>query len=157
MTQDNEEFDPEELADEVPEYEDLVTELPEREVDLAKYGATATVSEAEQETEMQSDIKYLARLLTPQYKDQILNDELQAVMVARIFPDNMLDSCKMTTLARFMEFDPDNNDFDPWRVILAVHNAHSIGYEGRGIIDRLELAGVAHEEEMEKLSKELGL
>jgi len=38
-----------------------------------------------------------------------------------------------------------------------VQDALSIGFEGRGIVDRLEIAGVVHEEEMEKIAKDLGL
>ena len=141
----------------IESYDELVTEEPEREVSIEEYKGVKTVSEEEEEGELKSDVKYILRTLTPRFPDKKLDALLQPVMVSRIFPDNMMDSCKMTVLSRLQSFEPSDNTIDPWSIILATHNAHSIGFEGRGIIDRLEIAGVAREEELEKLSKDLGL
>lgn len=142
---------------EVPEYEDLVEELPEREIDLGDYKSPKTLTEEEEGTVQRSDIQAILKALTPVYPDKKLNEKLQPVMVSRVFPDNLLDSCKMTVLSRLQDYEPDDTGIDIWGVILATHNAHSIGFEGRGIGDRLEIAGAIHEEEIEKLSKEFGL
>lgn len=139
------------------DYQSMVIDEPEREVDLSGYEGAKTISEAEEETEHKTDLQSILKALTPRFPDKLLNDKLQPVMVSRIFPDNLLDSCKMTVLSRLQDYEPSDNSFDVWGIILAVHNAHSIGFEGRGIMDRLEIAGVAHEEEMEKLTKELGI
>jgi hypothetical protein len=132
-----------------------IIDEPEREI--AEYPAPKSISEEEEETPQRTDLQAVLRTLTPHYPDKILNEKLQPVMVSRIFPDNMLDSCKLTVLSRVWEHDPTKDDIDMFGIILATHGAHSIGYEGRGIVDRLEIAGVAHEQDMEKLSKELGL
>ena len=153
-----EDFDQADLNVEPPKFEELVTTLPERSVDDdGGNGFMPTASEADEETTGKTDLQSILKALTPRYKDTQLNEMLQPVMVARVFPDNMLDSCKMTALSRLFDQNPEDPDIDVWGIILATHNAHSIGYEGRGIIDRLEIAGVAHDEEMENISKQLGL
>lgn len=138
-------------------YKDLVTEESARDIDLSELDVAKSISEAEEETPQRTDLQAVLKTLTPVYKDKELNDMLQAIMVSRVFPDNMLDSCKLMVLRRLQQFDTASPDVDVIGIITAVHSAHSIGYEGRGIVDRLEIAGVAHEQEMEKLSKELGL
>lgn len=148
---------PEDIDDELPVYDRMVVEEPEREISLEGLDVPKTLSEEEEETPQRTDIQAILKALTPKYPDKKLDDQLQPVMVSRVFPDNLLDSCKMTVLSRLQHFEPSNSEFDIWGIILATHNAHSIGFEGRGIVDRLEIAGVAHEEEMEKLSKEFGL
>lgn len=145
-----------ESPEDIPQYEDLKTEVAEREVDLEEFGLVKTATEEEEETTHKTDMQSVLKALTPQYPDKKLNQKLQPVMVARVFPDNLLDSCKMTVLSRLGDFDPDE-DVDIWGIILATHNAHSIGYEGRGIVDRLEIAGAARDDELDKLSKELGM
>lgn len=48
-------------------------------------------------------------------------------------------------------------DVDVVSFISMAQDGLSIGFEGRGRLEDLEIAGVAHDEEMEKLSKELGM
>ncbi len=60
-------------------------------------------------------------------------------------------------MTAFERADAAGGDIDFASIVTGNQAATSIGYEGRGRIDILEIAGVAHEEEMEKLSKELGL
>lgn len=74
----------------------------------------------------------------------------------RIFPDNYLDLNYLQVMSMIEESE-EEEDVDFVGIVSAVQAATSIGYEGRGRFDILEIAGVAHEEEMEKLSKELGL
>jgi len=138
-------------------YEELVHEEPMRDIDVSELEMARSISEAEEETPQTTDLKAVLKTLTPIFKDKELNEILQAVMVSRVFPDNMLDACKLTVLRRLQQCDTADPDIEVIGTILAVHAAFSIGYEGRGIVDRLEIAGVAHEQEMEKLSKELGL
>jgi hypothetical protein len=77
-------------------------------------------------------------------------------MISRILPDNYVDKHFIISAALIEEQCTEEN-FDPIAIISGVQDALMIGFEGRGIGDRLELAGAAREQEMEKLSKDLGL
>ena len=77
-------------------------------------------------------------------------------MSSRVFPDNFLDLNYLLVMSQIEEHEGDD-DIDILAIIALTQVATSIGYEGRGRVEDLEVAGVAHEQEMEKLSKELGL
>jgi hypothetical protein len=139
----------------IPTYEELVKEEPEREINLQEI--PKTIEDEENISRTKTDAQAILQALTPQFKDKELNEVLQPIMVSRVFPDNMLDSCKMTVLSRLLKFSPTDNSIDVWGIISATHVAHSIGFEGRAIADRLEIAGAVQEQELEKLSKDLGL
>jgi hypothetical protein len=138
-----------------PTYEELVVEEPERQVDVIALG-TKTLSEEEDDAPHKTDIQAILASLTPKFKNPRINELCQSAMVSRIFPDNYTDKHFLITAA-MIEEQSDNPDVDVIGIISQVQDALSIGFEGRGIIDRLEIAGVAHEEELEKLSKDLGL
>ncbi len=146
-----------EPAPKLPQYEEIATEVPEREVDLEEYEGPKTLSEQEEETQQSTDLKAAMRYLIPQYKTPRLNELLQPVMVSRVFPDNYLDLNYLLVMTEIESLETEGGDVDFAGVVTAVQAATSIGYEGRCRIDILEVAGVAHEEEMEKLSKELGI
>lgn len=157
MTLDNENFEEKpEALEEVPKYEELVTEESEREVGDDEYSAPRTATEEEEGAPQRSDLKEAMVRLLPRYPTKRLNDVLQPAMVSRIFPDNYIDKHFLLSSALIEECEPEK-DVDVVGIISLVQDALSIGYEGRCRIDILEIAGVAHEEEMEKLSKELGL
>jgi hypothetical protein len=140
----------------LPKYDDLVTEEKEREVDLGEYEVPKTLHEAEEETQQRTDIQAILRVLTPKFASKRMNDLLQPIMVSRVFPDNYLDLNYVLNMYE-MEEHEDEGDIDFVGIVTGNQAATSIGFEGRGIADRLEIAGVVHEEEMEKLTKELGL
>jgi len=141
----------------LPSYEELVQEEPEREINLDDYDGGKTLTEEEEGTEQKTDIQAILKVLTPRFPSKRLNDLLQPAMVSRIFPDNLLDKNKLIVLSMLQDKKPDDCSVDVVGYISMTQDGLSIGYEGRGIIDRLEIAGVAHEQEMDKLSKELGL
>jgi hypothetical protein len=144
-------------AEKIPSYEDLVTEEPEREVNLEDYKPPSqTLSEEEEETTKLTDKQSILRALTPKFRNKAINDFGQSAMVSRIFPDNYQDK-QFITIASIMEQQCENEDFDPILIVCQVQDVLSIGYEGRGIADRLELAGAMDDAEMERLSKDLGL
>ena len=147
----NKEEVPEELAGVITKYEDLVQEEAEREVDLGDSGSIRTLAEAEEETENKTDLQAILRILTPTFPTKELNDVLQPAMVSRIFADNMLDKMKLLVL-RQLQIHAPTERIDLIGIISMVQDALSIGFEGRGIIDRLEIAGVAHEVEISKYS-----
>lgn len=148
--------EPEEVIEPI-NYEDLKTEEPEREVDLDELDIPRTVTETEEEHTQKSDIKAILDSISPKSKYQRINDLTQPAMVSRIFPDNMLDKNKLTVLSLLEEYEELDSEVPVIDTIMNVQDILSIGYEGRGIVERLEIAGVAHEEEMEKLAKDLGL
>lgn len=155
MTLENENIE-EKPEEEIPEYADLVTEEPEREVGEDEYPSVRTATEEEEGAPQRSDLKEAMHRLLPRYATRRLNAVLQPAMVSRIFPDNYMDKHFLISAALIEECKPED-DVDVVGIISLVQDALSIGYEGRGRIDILEIAGVAHEEEMEKLSKEFGL
>ena len=150
---DIDELDNEETP-EVPEYKDLVVKEPELEVDLED-DDSKSVTETEEESPQTSDIKAVLHAITPSSKYQRVNDLARPAMVSRIFPDNLLDKQKLVVLSLIEEHDENDSDIPVIDYIMNVQDMFSIGYEGRGIIERLEIAGVAHEEELEKMAKDL--
>ena len=159
MSEVDDELDEQEKEDVIPEepvtYLDLKTEEPEREVDLDDYEAPKSLGEESEETEQLSDLQAALRQLHPQYKDKRMNEILQSAMVSRIPPDNILDKNNLICMS-LIEDQADNPDLDIMGIISMVQDATSIGLEGRDRVEILEVAGVAHEQEMEKITKELG-
>ncbi len=145
---------PENEEEKVPSYEEMVQEEPEREVDLSKFATTAkTIEEEEQDTVQKTDIQAILGNLTPKFKNPRINELCQSAMVSRIFADNYQDKHYLIAAALIEE----DTDPDVVAIISQSQDALSIGYEGRGIDDRLEIAGVAGEKDLEKLQKDLGL
>lgn len=130
--------------------------LEERNVELDNLESSKTLTEAEEETEHKTDLQAAMKALLPRFPTKRMNDLLQPAMVSRIFPDNYLDKNFLLVMS-LIEEQEGSDDIDIVGIISIVQDATSIGYEGRGRVDILEIAGVAHEEEMEKLTKELGL
>lgn len=136
--------------------EPVVIEEPEQEVEFGDGSGMQTLSEAEEEAPHQTDLQAVLKYLHPKYKDKRLNELLQSAMSSRIFPDNFLDKNYLIVMSSIEEHEGDD-DMDVMGIISTVQDATSIGYEGRGRVEDLEVAGVAHEQELEQISKELGL
>lgn len=118
--------------------------------------AGGTLGDAEGSAEHETDLQRAMRYLRPTYKDPRFDELMQSAMASRIFPDNYLAKINFTSIM-LIEEQEGEPDIDVMGIINKTQDAHSIGYEGRYRGEIIELAGVAHEEEMEKLSKELGL
>jgi hypothetical protein len=131
-----------------------ITEEQER-TDNESYGGQS-LAEAEETAQNDSDIKTIAKYLHQQYKDPVFNEIMQSAASSRIFADNMKDKNYGIVMSRIMQHEPDEA-FDVMALISAVQDGCSRGFEGRQRIEDLELAGVAREEEMEELTKKLGL
>ena len=156
MAKDMDEFEEEPVEEIPPVYEDLVIEEPEVEVALEEIPINRTVSETEEETPQSTDLQAAMRALLPKFANKRMNELLQPTLVSRIFPDNFIDLNFLLSMTLIEEHEPDA-DVDVVGIISTVQAGTSIGYEGRGRVDVLEIAGVAHEEEMEELTKKLGL
>lgn len=134
----------------------IITEEDELEMGLDDYEGGKTLTEAEEESPHQSDLQAVLKKLHPKFKNKRQDDLLQPIMSSRIFPDNHLDLNYFLSMYLIEECEGDD-DIDVLAIITGNQAGTSIAYEGRGRVEDLEVAGVAHEEEMEKLSKELGL
>jgi hypothetical protein len=137
-------------------YEDLVEEEPEREIDFGDVEAPKSLTEAEEETVHRTDIQAILRQLIPKLPNKRMNDLLQPALVSRVFPDNYTDKHFLLSAALIEEQSPDE-DVDVVGIISIVQDILSKAYEGRHIADLLELAGAAQEEEMDKLTRDMGL
>lgn len=140
-----------------PTYEQLVTEEPEREVELEEYDTPKTVSDAMAESGNQSDLKAVLQSLTPTSKNERLNEFGKSAMVTRTYPDNVIDKQKCIVLDIIESAEEDDADVDIMGAIMYAQDVCLIGLQGKGIADRIEIAGAAHEQDMEKLSKDLGI
>jgi len=150
-----EEFNEEEFNQPMSTYEDLQSTEPERDIGDEDAEMPKSLAEMEEETGQKTDIQAILRILTPKFPSKELNDVLQPAMVSRIFADNLLDKMKLLVL-RQLQINAPTDEIDLIGVISMVQDGLSIGFEGRGIVDRLEIAGASREEEVEKLSRELG-
>ena len=155
MAENNENQEP--VEGQLPSYEELVEEHPERMVTVEEYKPSAkTVSEEEEEGTNQSDIKAILHILRPKFKNKRLSELCRSAMDTRIPADNLTDK-HFLICAALMEEQCNEVDFDPIGIITQSQDALLIGFEGRGIGDMLELAGVVKQNELESLSKELGM
>lgn len=137
-------------------YQNMVTVLPEREVflDADDVEMHKSATEVEEDSIQQSDTKVILKALTPKSKYPRVNDICQPAMVSRIFPDNLLDKQKLIVLALLQEYG--ESAVPPFiDLMMNVQDFLSIGYNGMGIVERLEMAGVAREEELEKQVRDL--
>jgi hypothetical protein len=157
MTMNNSENEQELVEGAILKYEDMVEEKPERVVTLEDYKpATKTVSEEEEEGDNQSDIKAILRILRPKFANKRINEYCRSAMDTRIPPDNLIDKHHLICLA-IMEEQCNDVNFSPVEIITLAQDALLIGFEGRGIGDMLELAGVVKQNELDHLSRELGM
>jgi intein-encoded DNA endonuclease-like protein len=147
----------EELGSDTPKYEDKVIFESEREVKLDDYKpATKTIDEEEESSVSISDKQAILKVLRPKYKDAELNEVLQSAMSSRVFPDNIMDKHFLLS-AYYIEKHIYDKGFNPVFSISMIQDALTIGFEGRHIADLLELAGAESTEDLDKISKSLGL
>lgn len=142
------------MADETPKFDELVIEEEERELSDVYEGGSE--SEAEESVGTVSDFKALLKELNPQLKDPRLNELVKTARVSRIFPDNFLDKFGVSAAMLVMEKDT-STPFQFIDIINQLQDGLSFGYEGRGISDLLEAYGAVKQEELDKLSKDLGI
>jgi hypothetical protein len=156
MADKDEELD--DLEDEkVPNYEDLVTLEPEREVTVDNYTPPSkTIDEEEESSDRLTDKQAVMKLLYPKYHDDELDELARSAVTSRIFSDNFIDKMNMIALTRIEKHIYDK-DYDLIFDLNKIQDFLSRGYEGRGIADLLELAGAETSEELDKISQSLGL
>lgn len=141
------------MVDEI--YKDKVILEPEREVeeDLGEEeDGHKSLSEKIDETPDLSDMQSALRKLFP---DSLGDDIVNKVMVARVAPDVFIPLLKMLVNEEIAKSDPTK----PISVAVTVAKLYtllSIGLDGKGRIDHIELAGASKDsEELEKFGKGL--
>jgi len=130
-----------------------VTDEPERPSDA---GASGSLSDAEETAKNVSDIQTIAGYLHPKYPDKKLNSILQSAASSRVYPENVLDKNNIIVLSRALDKDPFES-FDLIELISYVQDGISIGIDGKGRVEDLELAGVSNDKELQEISKKMGL
>lgn len=114
-------------------------------------------SDAEAESPTDSDLKTTLKRMFPKFADPYINEVAQAVMIARITPDTILDRIYLTVIAIIEKQEVDSVDVDVMMTINLVTTAFEIGLDAKGRIDAIELAGSAKEaEELAGLSRTMG-
>lgn len=148
-------IDQPEETEEVPDYEDIVTVEPEREVDPEAFSSKKTVSESEEEGASVSDFKSLLKQLRPKFAYQRVNDLVRSAMDSRIYPDHILDKEKLIVLQLIMEHEEEDAEIPIMDYIMNTEDAIMIGINGQGIGDLLESFGAARDSDIEKMAKGL--
>ena len=137
-------------------FEDLIVEEAPRDINPDDYENPLTLTEEAEGGKQISDFRAAVQAIKPKFMTKRQNDILQPIMMGRTFPDNFLDLNCFLTLMMVEELE-DKKDIDFLSILTGNQVATTISYEGRHIIDIEELFGVTRDEEMDKLSKELGL
>lgn len=147
MPDDRDIFD--ETADLNPERE---VDLPEDEIKKGK-----SLSDAESETANLTDLQATLKYLIPKFSDGEINKLAQGVMVARVFPDTYLDRMFLSveSLVEHHEVNKPEDPIDVMMIINLVDSIFSIGLDGKGRVDVIEVMGKASmTEELENLNKQ---
>jgi len=131
-------------------YDKVATEAPARKVE--KEGETLTLEEKEAESPDLSDLQVTLRKLFPELGDKIHN----ALMMARIAPDMFIPILRILVNSAIKRMDP-RKPVDVAEKAALFYILVSIGLDGKGRIDTIELAGSVKEaEELAELAKSFG-
>jgi len=166
------------MAEKEEEKKDIFPEVsetnPAREVDIpveeepqSSGNGHRTYAQAEDESPTDSDLKATLKRLFPKFDDPFVNEVAKAVMVARIFPDTILDRIYLTVVSvlenqevrieKQVAKGEETETMDVMMTINLVTTAFEIGLDAKGRIDAIELQGAAKEaEELESLSRSMG-
>jgi len=150
----NEETEERKGADKM--FEELSIKAPERKVELEEDGEGKveykTLAEKMEETSDLSDMQIaIANLFPGDLGGKIYN----ALMIARVAPDVFMPLLKLLVNEEIKKSDPHQN-INVASIVAKVYTLLSIGLDGKGRIDHIELAGASKEtEELEKLGKGL--
>ncbi len=116
-----------------------------------------TLTQVEEESPTDSDLKTTLKRLFPKYSDPTINEVAQAVMVARVFPDTILDRIYLTVVAIVERQETNDEEIDVMMTINLVTTAFEIGLDAKGRADAIELhASAAETENLESLGKSMG-
>ena len=116
-------------------------------------------SEQEAESADLSDYKVTIRTLFPQFTNAIINKVAKAGMVARIAPEVFLDQMYLTVTDVCEMWDEERDgELDVQEIINLVYFALSIGIDGKGRVDIIQVSANSTEtKESSSLGSALGL
>lgn len=139
-------------------YNELATEAPEREIELLdeeKEGDKAKRKSLAEKMEEGTDLTDMQSAVRDLFPSGLGDDVANAVMVGRVAPDVFISALRLMTVQDIMESDPDKS-INVVKTMMKNYVLLSIGLDGKGRIDLIELAGASKEtEELEKLGKGL--
>jgi len=150
--------DEEEVIPEEENPEDLFNQLatldPERdlEVPASEIKRSETLEDAEGANRHLSDLQTVILKRFPDYGNTVEN----GLMMARISPDVFKALLRLKINAEVRRANP-YKPVDVTSIALKSYTQMTIGLDGKGGIDLIELAGVANDKEIAELSKGLGL
>ena len=154
MTQEKEPTREPQAEDEAQLYEDMAENLGSRAVEIEEVdaGKQKSLSAKEEDYSDLSDLQGTLKRLYPNLGNEIAN----AIMFARVSPDMFLAMIRLLTNAEVRRADP-HKEINISEVAAKYYILSSIGLDGKGRIDSIELAGSARENaELENISKNLG-
>ena len=137
-------------------YEKMSEELPEREIDI-DIKEPRSLEDAEADLSNVSDLQATLQRLFPKFDNDDINSLAQVAMVSRIAPDIFLDQLWLTVVSILEKNDP-RDKIDVMSTVNLVYYALSIGIDGKGRIDGIELQGSSKESaEFDSLTSRLGV
>lgn len=127
------------------EYEKIASEEPPREIEMPENTAVATTGSKSLSDKLDSsdmtDMQYAAYRLFP---PDVASQEASMAMIARIDPDAFLSLLGLRVTEEFMQADTRQCNFID--ILQKHYSLMSIGRDGMGRIDLLELAGAARDD-----------
>ena len=130
-------------------YDDISTKMPEREVDeLAEGNGKKTLIEKESETPSLSDMQTAIQKLFP---EGLGTEVTNALMIARIAPSVFIPLLRILVIEELGKTD-EAGPIKVGETVAKLYGLLSIGLEGKGRYDQIELAGATKDnEDLEKL------
>ena len=116
-------------------------------------------AESEAESPDLSDFKATLHTLFPKFVNRIINRVAQAAMVARISPEVFLDEVYLTVTDVVEMWDEtQDGELDVQEVISLVYFAYSVGIDGKGRLDIIQVSASSLEtKESSTLGSSLGI
>lgn len=135
-------------------FNEVAQTMPARKVELPDIGmGMKSRSEAEEEPADLSDLKATLNKLFPKFAVEKIERVVKSAMVARISPDVFLDliGLTVTDIVEMMEAEG-YEDLDVQEIISMVYFAYSIGLDGKGRLDIIQILSNATESSSKELS-----
>lgn len=135
----------------------LETAEPDRDIDVTELANVhRSVMEVESESPNLTDLQATLKYLIPKFADEEINKLAQAIMVARVFPDTYLDRMFLTVVS-LVEGHKSKDNIDVMMIINLVDSIFSIGLDGKGRIDIIEVMGkTSASDELEGIKQGIG-
>lgn len=137
-------------------FDELAIEAPERVVEPLEEGEDKTTAKSMAEKgEETPDLSDMQSAIAKLFPEGLGDDIANKVMIARIAPDVFIPLLRLMVVEEIMKSDP-KKPISVVSTMAKIYTLLSIGLDGKGRIDHIELAGASKEtEELEKLGKGL--